>query len=229
VVVEIDGKSVTNADDAVKLSEAVKTMSSVMLRISRQGSRQSILITDRKDERIQMSNPERPQQTAASPPEQVRAFCEKLLADESSHDIERILTNYAPKADYEDYGTVDISVIRKDKVKYFERWPHTTNRIKGNAAIRESSNVWLASFTNEWTAENASEKRMGESEAALAIVGNNGVFKVIKEKTNVIKRANENGPIDLPKNGIGIPNGKYLGNPERNTGGAARSILLIIS
>jgi len=99
-----------------------------------------------------------------------------------------------------------------------------TNRIKGNAAIRESSNVWLASFTNEWTAENASEKRMGESEAALAIVGNNGVFKVIKEKTNVIKRANENGPIDCQRMEWDSKR-KVPRKPERNTGGAGEEHL----
>jgi serine protease Do len=49
VIVDIDGKKVTNADEAVKLSEEVKTKSSVRLRIHRQGATQFVVVEERKD------------------------------------------------------------------------------------------------------------------------------------------------------------------------------------
>jgi serine protease Do len=49
VIVDIDGKKVTTADEAVKLSEEVKTKPSVRLRISRRGATQFVLVEERKD------------------------------------------------------------------------------------------------------------------------------------------------------------------------------------
>jgi serine protease Do len=49
VIVDIDGKRVASADEAVKLSEEVKTKSSVRLRISRKGATQFVVVEERKD------------------------------------------------------------------------------------------------------------------------------------------------------------------------------------
>ncbi|MEQ1853708.1 MAG: DegQ family serine endoprotease [Chthoniobacteraceae bacterium] len=49
VIVDIDGKKVANADEAVKLSEDVKTKSSVRLRIHRQGATQFVVVEERKE------------------------------------------------------------------------------------------------------------------------------------------------------------------------------------
>ena len=49
VIVDIDGKKIANADDAVKLSEEVKTKSSVRLRISRKGATQFVVVEERKE------------------------------------------------------------------------------------------------------------------------------------------------------------------------------------
>ena len=49
VIVDIDGKKVVNADEAVKLSEEVKTKSSVRLRVSRKGATQFIVVEERKE------------------------------------------------------------------------------------------------------------------------------------------------------------------------------------
>ncbi len=49
VIVDIDGKKVASADEAVKLSEDVKTKSSVRLRISRKGATQFVVVEERKD------------------------------------------------------------------------------------------------------------------------------------------------------------------------------------
>jgi serine protease Do len=49
VIVDIDGKSVASADEAVKLSEEVKTKSSVRLRISRKGATQFVVVEERKE------------------------------------------------------------------------------------------------------------------------------------------------------------------------------------
>jgi serine protease Do len=49
VIVEIDGKSVKNADDAVRLSEEVKTKTSVRLRVSTRGSTKFVVVEERKD------------------------------------------------------------------------------------------------------------------------------------------------------------------------------------
>ena len=49
VIVDIDGKRVATSDDAVKLSEEVKTKSSVRLRISRKGQTQFVVVEERKE------------------------------------------------------------------------------------------------------------------------------------------------------------------------------------
>ena len=49
VIVDIDGKKIAGADDAVKLSEEVKTKSSVRLRISRKGATQFVVVEERKE------------------------------------------------------------------------------------------------------------------------------------------------------------------------------------
>ena len=49
VIVDIDGKKIASADEAVKLSEEVKTKSSVRLRISRKGATQFVVVEERKD------------------------------------------------------------------------------------------------------------------------------------------------------------------------------------
>ena len=49
VIVDIDGKNVPNAEAAVKLSEEVKTKSSVRLRISRKGATQFFVVEERKE------------------------------------------------------------------------------------------------------------------------------------------------------------------------------------
>ena len=126
--------------------------------------------------------------------ERVGQFCEKLLADETSRDLERILADYAPVVDYGEYGSVDHSVIRKDKAKYFERWPRTSNRIKGNVTIRSvGNNSWVANFTVEWTAADAKEKRMGESDMTCGIGFDGRTFKVVLEKIKVTKQVTPDG------------------------------------
>ena len=49
VIVDIDGKKIASADEAVKLSEEVKTKSSVRLRINRKGVTQFVVVEERKD------------------------------------------------------------------------------------------------------------------------------------------------------------------------------------
>jgi serine protease Do len=49
VIVEIDGKAVKNADDAVRLSEEVKTKSSVRLRVNTRGNTKFVVVEERKE------------------------------------------------------------------------------------------------------------------------------------------------------------------------------------
>ena len=49
VIVDIDGKKVASADEAVKLSEEVKTKPSVRLRIARKGATQFVVVEERKE------------------------------------------------------------------------------------------------------------------------------------------------------------------------------------
>jgi serine protease Do len=49
VIVEIDGKAVKNADDAVKVSEEVKNKSAVRLRVSSRGSTRFVVVEERKE------------------------------------------------------------------------------------------------------------------------------------------------------------------------------------
>jgi serine protease Do len=49
VILEIDGKPVKNADDAVKVSEEVKTKSTVRLRVSTRGNTRFVVVEEQKD------------------------------------------------------------------------------------------------------------------------------------------------------------------------------------
>jgi serine protease Do len=49
VIVEIDGKGVKNSDDAVRLSEEVKTKNSVRLRVSSRGTTKFVVVEERKE------------------------------------------------------------------------------------------------------------------------------------------------------------------------------------
>jgi S1-C subfamily serine protease len=49
VIVEIDGKSVKNSEDAVKISEDVKNKHTVRLRVSTRGNTRFVVVEDRKD------------------------------------------------------------------------------------------------------------------------------------------------------------------------------------
>jgi serine protease Do len=49
VIVEIDGKAVKNADDAVRLSEEVKTKNSVRLRVNTRGTTKFVVVEERKE------------------------------------------------------------------------------------------------------------------------------------------------------------------------------------
>ena len=49
VVVEIAGKPVKNSEDAIKLSEEVKTKSSVRLRVNTKGTTRFVVVEERKD------------------------------------------------------------------------------------------------------------------------------------------------------------------------------------
>lgn len=49
VIVSINGKEVTNAEDAVKLSEEVKTLKSVRLRVHRGGQTRFVIVEERKE------------------------------------------------------------------------------------------------------------------------------------------------------------------------------------
>jgi serine protease Do len=49
VIVEVDGKPIANADEAVKMSEAVKTKPSVRLRIARKGGTKFVVVEERKE------------------------------------------------------------------------------------------------------------------------------------------------------------------------------------
>jgi serine protease Do len=49
IILAINGKEVTNAEDAVKLSEEVKNLSTVRLRVNRRGQPQFVIVEERKD------------------------------------------------------------------------------------------------------------------------------------------------------------------------------------
>jgi len=143
-------------------------------------------------------HPATPTPTAVTP-EQLRFFCEKLQRDEQSRDLDRILANYMPRVTYEELGLVAQSVIRKDKLKYFERWPHTTSQIKDSPTITSSSsNTWTVDLHLEWTAENATDKRAGESEQSLTIMLSDQTLKVSQEKSKVTKKITNGVLSDTP-------------------------------
>lgn len=50
VILSINGKEVKNAEDAVKLSEEVKNLSTVRLRVNRRGATQFVIVEERKDQ-----------------------------------------------------------------------------------------------------------------------------------------------------------------------------------
>lgn len=134
--------------------------------------------------------PATPMPSAGITPQKLRAFCEEMQVAEESHDVERILTFYAPKVDYLEEGIVGHAAIRGDKQRYFQRWPKTPSSLRGEITILESSpDRWKLRYEVNFGAENAAGNRVtGVAECTLEVVLMNGALKIVHERGRTISR-----------------------------------------
>src|SRR5260370_24552556 len=70
----------------------------------------------------------------ASEKDRYTDFITMALRASEQHDIDTIMSTYADKVVYLDYGVVDKAFIRKDLESYFKRWPVT--KVQLNSAVQ---------------------------------------------------------------------------------------------
>ena len=137
-------------------------------------------------------------QEVASPEANVESFIRSRLQTEASHDIDRILGNYADRVNYWDNGVVDRDFIRKDKATYFERWPVTREEIEGPINVTRSGDDWIARFKTRFRVENPAKGVViqGIQEATYTLQFSDGAFRIAGENGQVLEKQKfENAPM----------------------------------
>lgn len=148
----------------------------------------------------------------------VQDFIQSRLNTEASHDLDRILTNYADRVSYWDNGVVDQDFIRKDKSAYFERWPVTREEIEGPINVSRSGDDWIAKFKTRFRVENPAKGVLiqGIQEATYSLQYSNGAFRIAGENGKVLEKQKfENAPVATSSS----QQGNYVGErfPETRT------------
>lgn len=130
----------------------------------------------------------------------VQEFIQSRLNIEASHNLDRILGNYAARVNYWDNGVVDQDFIRKDKATYFERWPVTREEIEGPINVTRSGDDWIARFKTRFRVENPAKGVViqGIQEATYTLQFSDGAFKIAGENGQVLEKQKfENAPMSM--------------------------------
>ena len=129
----------------------------------------------------------------------VRAFIVARLAVELSHDLNRILPNYADRVAYWDNGTVNGDFIRKDKAAYFERWPVAKEEIEGPVEVSRKGGDWVAKFKTRFRVENAARGAaiQGVQEGTYTLRFSDYAFHIVGENGHVVEKQT----LEIPKSG----------------------------
>ncbi len=130
-----------------------------------------------------------PQAPHALSKEFLREFCARFQADEQTHDLDRIILNYATKVDYLEEGVIGQAAIRQDKKRYFDRWPKTTGPVKGEVTVLEMTpRQAKVRYLVDYSAENTAGDRVtGVAEQTIEIVLSDRP-RVVWERGKVLSR-----------------------------------------
>jgi len=72
--------------------------------------------------------------------QQIHRFVQRYFQAVESADVATLLNYYADQVDYYDWGAVQKSIVRQEKLDYFERWPEVKQSLAGNIEIQSTQN-----------------------------------------------------------------------------------------
>jgi len=129
--------------------------------------------------------------TAEEPRERYTELVVKTLQAFEENDVERLLSRYANKVVYRDYGIVDRNFIRQDLEKYFTRWPVTKTRLKGAVQVQSTSKPdekrVLFRYEFRATAPARGASSIGSAANEWWVWETNGQLKLFGEKQKVTR------------------------------------------
>jgi S1-C subfamily serine protease len=109
-----------------------------------------------------------------------------------TNNIEAILSKYADKVVYRDYGVVDQNFIRADLEEYFARWPTTRTQLVGVVTVIDTAktNEKRVQFTYHFRAASPDRKAFSVGSAATEwwVWETQNTLRVFGEKQKVTKR-----------------------------------------
>lgn len=134
-------------------------------------------------------------QSGALSADAISAFVTQLMELEKSHQLDSILSRYAPRVAYFDNGVVDHAFIRKDKADYYARWPTISYELTGRInATQLGSNVWeVRAPTKFHVANQKGEWIDGDVTQALTIDTSGPSWLITAEKGEVTRREKGTG------------------------------------
>jgi S1-C subfamily serine protease len=119
-------------------------------------------------------------------------FVKMALRASEQHDIDTIMSTYADKVVYLDYGVVDKAFIRKDLESYLKRWPVTKIQLNSAVQVLDTKNAdekrVLFSYDFHATAPDRGATSVGSASNEWWVWETEGTLKVFGEKENVTRR-----------------------------------------
>ena len=120
----------------------------------------------------------------------IQEFIRQRLQIEQTHNLDRIVSQYADQVTYWDNGSVDQAFIRKDKADYFSRWPITSEEITTPIEVSRDGSEWTARFKTNFKVENQAKGVViqGVQESIYSMRFMAGQFKIVSENGKVLQK-----------------------------------------
>jgi S1-C subfamily serine protease/Tfp pilus assembly protein PilF len=119
-------------------------------------------------------------------------FITMALRASEQHDIDTIMSTYADKVVYLDFGVVDKAFIRKDLESYFKRWPVTKVQLNSTVQVADTKKAnekrVLFSYDFQATASDRGATSVGSTSNEWWVWQTEGTLKIFGEKQKVTKR-----------------------------------------
>ena len=118
---------------------------------------------------------------------EAREFVTNYLKASSDNKLNEVLNYYAPVVNYFDKGVVTNSIIKKDKLDYFAKWPIKQYSIVGGIKVEEVTNeIKMVEFTTHFVTQSSKNTIKGLADNRWQIKKVNNQIKIINEKQHVI-------------------------------------------
>ena len=127
--------------------------------------------------------------SARSDKDQLRDFVAGFVVAGIASDVEPELGFYADKADYYDKGTVSKEVIKKDILRYDQRWPVRQYWLDGNVRIQNKAEHGPieAQYQIRYVVSNGKRQASGKALKTLKIQRNHSGLEIVSVREEPVK------------------------------------------